>query len=105
MDPTEKISTVLGAPALITKSDVLDIGAFLMMVRENVILLQLSPDQISVITADLQTAEVQLKSPQPKRAIVRETLKSIRNTILSASNKTLSHETAERTHDWIRLLG
>lgn len=58
-----------------------DIAQFLEMLRASVDSLKLQPDDKEELKADISTIDNQLSSPKPKKVIIFESLKSVRNII------------------------
>ncbi len=78
-----------------------ELKLFLLELRQSIDALSLSAELRDEIIAEIETAEVQTKSPKPKGAIIKETLKTIRTILEGVSISALSPQFIEKAKSLI----
>lgn len=78
--------------------DVIELTALVRELAALVARLGLSEDEQRAAALDLETVEVQLRSPQPNRAVLREALKSVRTIVEGAIGGAATPEVADLVH-------
>lgn len=70
--------------------DLAALARFVGQLRESAPELALSPEKQEELQADLATIDTQLRSPNPKGPVIRESLRSIRNTVEGATGSLIA---------------
>jgi len=83
-------AVTLGAGSMLEVEGKEAVNAVLQLVKSALSRQSGSYDQLEAIVIDIKTAEVQLLSPEPKTAIVREVLRSMGQSLDSAGHADLS---------------
>jgi hypothetical protein len=74
----------------ISQNDTAAIQALLTQLQENLGQLGLTPEALDEAESELQTVEAQLRSSKPKQAILRESLRTLRNLVEGVASNALA---------------